>query len=87
MFTAQDQTTASTIQSGIHAGTQILTLMGARAIETLVPGDRIITRKGAAPLRGLEKARGGFALRFDVPQVVLMESGQVHSETGLPFAA
>lgn len=73
---------------GLEPGTQVLTLKGARAVETLCVGDRVITRKGAASLRALMDApTGGYALCFDAPQVVLLAEGQIHSDTGLPFAA
>ena len=73
---------------GLQAGTQVLTLKGARAVEDLKAGDRIITRTGACPLRDLMMApSGGFMLAFDTPQVILLADGHIHSETGLPFAA
>ena len=73
---------------GLVRGTEVMTLKGMRPVEGLAVGDRIITRSGACPLRSVQRtAANGYALRFDAPQVVLLSEGQVHSETGLPYAA
>lgn len=80
--------TAVAAPMGLEAGTMVLTLTGARAVETLRAGDRIITRAGACVLRDLMDApAGGHMLTFDAPQVVLLADGHVHSDTGLPYAA
>lgn len=39
---------------GICAGTQVLTLDGALAIEFLTPGDRVVTRSGVRALHSIE---------------------------------
>lgn len=41
---------------GISAGTQILTLSGAKPVEFIAPGDRVITRAGARTVTGVEIA-------------------------------
>lgn len=41
---------------GIAAGAQILTLRGTVAVETIVPGDRLITRNGARTVIAVEVA-------------------------------
>ncbi|MDZ4095512.1 MAG: Hint domain-containing protein [Paracoccaceae bacterium] len=38
---------------GLTAGTPVLTLAGVMPVEFLTPGDRIITRNGARPLRAI----------------------------------
>ncbi|QFU08239.1 hypothetical protein PARPLA_02836 [Rhodobacteraceae bacterium THAF1] len=40
-------------QTGLAAGTRVMTLDGQIAVEFLQPGDRIITRQGVRPLRGI----------------------------------
>ena len=73
---------------GLECGTEVMTLKGIRRVENLKSGDRIVTRSGACSLRAVRRtASNGYALRFDTPQVVLLSEGQVHSETGQPFAA
>ncbi|MDJ0629152.1 MAG: Hint domain-containing protein [Rhodobacter sp.] len=74
--------------SGLDRGTQVYTLRGTVPVERLRRGDHVVTRSGAAILRGLtELAGGAFMLDFDRPQIVLHDEGQVHSDTCLPFAA
>ncbi len=41
---------------GVAAGTSVLTLRGAVPVETLVPGDKVITRNGARSLVSVEMA-------------------------------
>lgn len=80
--------TAAATPLGIKAGTMVLTLKGACAVDMLAIGDRVITRSGACVLRDILTASdGGFILCFDTPQVILLDDGQLHSDTGLPFAA
>jgi hypothetical protein len=45
---------------GIVAGAQILTMRGYAAIETLRPGDRLITRRGARELREISSETRAF---------------------------
>ena len=47
------QHTATRTQTGLTAGTRVMTLDGQIAVEFLQPGDRIITRQGVRKLRGL----------------------------------
>ena len=76
------------LATGLALGTKVMTMTGVRPVEKLVEGDRIVTRTGASVLRRLMRTRGrGFRLIFDAPQVVFLGEGQVHGETGLPFAA
>ncbi|MDJ0826920.1 MAG: Hint domain-containing protein [Rhodobacter sp.] len=73
---------------GLDRGTQVYTLRGAVPVERLRTGDHVITRSGAAILRNLiRKAGDAFALDFDRPQIVLLDRGQIHSDTCLPYAA
>ena len=88
MTTTARATAPAMAAMGIMRGTEVMTLKGVRPVEGLSVGDRIITRSGACALRAVRRtAANGYALRFDTPQVVLLSEGQVHSETGLPFAA
>ena len=41
---------------GVASGTQVLTLRGAVAVETVAPGDRLITRNGARTVVAVEIA-------------------------------
>lgn len=50
--TAETHATAAT-RPALPAGTTVLTLAGALPVEFLGPGDRIITRDGARPLRAI----------------------------------
>ncbi len=56
--------------TGLAPGTIIYTLDGALPVEFLSPGDRIITRAGMRPLRGITAEGGGFKLHFDQPEMV-----------------
>jgi len=81
-------TPSALLVAGLEPGTEVMTLNGCGPVENLVEGDRIVTRTGACPLRGLIRtAAQGFILVFDTPQVVYLADGQVDSETGLPFSA
>jgi hypothetical protein len=54
---------ASAIVAGLPGGTTILTREGERGVETLAPGDRIITRdSGLATLRALRVCEAEVAL-------------------------
>ena len=73
---------------GLERGTKVYTLKGAVPVERLRAGDRIVTRSGAAVLRGLVRSAGdAFALDFDRPQIVLLADRQVHSDTCATYAA
>ena len=86
--TPGNDTSVFTAVPGLDSGTEVMTLKGIRPIESLVAGDRVITRSGACALRSVQRtAANGYALRFDSTQVVLLSEGQVHSETGMPYAA
>ncbi|MDF2142363.1 Hint domain-containing protein [Paenirhodobacter sp. CAU 1674] len=70
--------------SGVAQGTLVLTLDGALPVEYLAPGDRVITRSGARPLRavaarlvtgGLIRVAPG-ALGHDRPERALILGGQ-----------
>jgi len=79
---------AAIVNTGLERGTEVMTLTGIRPVESLHEGDRIITRTGASQLRGvIRTAAEGFKLMFDSPQIVFLGKGQVHSDTGLAFAA
>ena len=80
-------TTVCPAPAGLASGTEVLTLKGARPVETLRGGDRIITRSGACTLRDMAHEDGIYRLDFDRPQVVLLTEGQIYSDTGLPYAA
>ena len=82
-----EPTPAAIAAMGFERGTEVMTLAGVRPIEALHEGDRVITRAGATPLRGVMRTANGYSLEFDTPQVVFLSEGQVHSDTGLPFAA
>jgi len=92
MNTHQTQTTVEAKQSilpmvGLKIGTEVITLSGIRPVETLRIGERIVTRTGAKPLVNVLATNGTFHLKFDGPEVVYLHEGQVHSDTGQPFAA
>ena len=79
---------AAIAATGLKRGTEVMTLTGIRPVESLHEGDRIVTRTGACPLRGvIRTANRGFKLMFDRPQVVYLENGQIHSDTCQPVAA
>lgn len=84
---AQSYTADGPRADGLYKGAQVITLDGIRPVESLRAGDRIVTRSGARVLRDLVKDRAHYRLSFDRPQIVLLSEGQVHSETGVPFAA
>jgi hypothetical protein len=52
---AAAETDFAVADCGIAAGTPVLTLAGAVAVEDLTPGTRIITRDGARQLTGLRR--------------------------------
>ncbi len=60
----------------VPAGTRVLTLQGMQPVDTLAPGDHVITRAGARRLRALAIGDGGYHLSFDRPAIVLTEAGQ-----------
>ena len=71
------QSQKSKVQTGVAAGTRIMTLDGPLPIEFLQPGDRIVNRQGVRVLRGVnvnlrEKARAvtirASALGHDRPE-------------------
>ncbi len=45
------------VLEGMAAGTQVLTVEGMRGVETLLPGDRLVTRAGACRLVQIEVTR------------------------------
>jgi hypothetical protein len=53
----------SPADGGIGAGALVPTLRGLVPVETLVPGDRVVTRRGAVTLRAL-RVRGGGPARL-----------------------
>ncbi len=67
---AQDHAPGPGQAEVVPHGTIIYTLEGALPVEYLEAGDRIVTRAGARILRGLERRRGGFRLRFDGGAVI-----------------
>lgn len=48
--------------SGIGPGTPVMTMIGARPVETLAPGDRLVTRAGVRVLRGLSVTEARVAM-------------------------
>lgn len=66
--------------AGLTAGTLILTLDGALPVEHLVPGDRIVTRRGAVALRSVvSRAVRGAAM------VAVAEGALGHDRPGRPL--
>ncbi len=70
---------------GLAEGAEVLTLSGLKPVETLAPGDRVVTRGGARVLRGLScrTVQGGSvrvsaqALGHDRPEAdIVLSAGQ-----------
>lgn len=65
----------------LAAGTIVLTMDGALPVETLAPGDRIITRAGARVLRLIRQDGSGdmqgFRLGFDGAEVIYANGTEV----------
>ncbi len=53
-MTRQKGTIMQDANTGLVEGSTVMTLKGARAVEALRPGDRILTRAGAMVLRDIE---------------------------------
>ena len=87
-LTVSAQAVAKLPSQGLQRGTEVMTLAGIRPVESLHKGDRIVTRTGARQLKSVERASSeSFQLVFERPQIVFLAKGQVHGETGEPFAA
>jgi hypothetical protein len=66
--------------AGLPAGTLVLTLDGALPVEHLTPGDRIVTRRGAAVLRGVT-----VTVARDAAMIAVAEGALGHDRPGRPL--
>ena len=76
--------TDTKVQTGLAAGTHVMTLDGPLPVEFLQPGDRIVTRHGVRHLRDIH-----VSLRRKVPAVTIRASALGHDrpEADITLAA